>query len=129
VSGARLINRGWDGPAVVRDHRTLKRAGGEDNMPRVDLAMRGFERVAAAAFVGAEARDRRGRTTCLWQNKGIRSGAASEYSPRGRGFPAGTAKRAEGYPDNDCQRREPRFQGRSCGANMRSVGAEKAIAD
>ena len=56
-------------------------------------------------------------------------GATSEYSQRGRGFPAGTAKRAEGYPDNDCQRQESRFRGRSFGANMRPVGAKKAVAD
>ena len=56
MGGVRLINIGWNGPAVVRDHRTLKRTGGDDDVPCVDLAIGGFQRVAAAAFVGAEAR-------------------------------------------------------------------------
>jgi hypothetical protein len=84
----------------------------------VRISRENFERMAKAAVL----------TACGKIGASL-LGAASEYSQRGRGFPAGTAKRAEGYPDNDCQRREPRFQGRSCGANMRSVGAEKAIAD
>src|SRR5262249_6837614 len=67
--GVRLINAGWNVPAAVRDQRTLKRTGGEDNMPCVDLAIRGFQCVAAAAFVGPEARyfntsADRGRNLC-----------------------------------------------------------------
>jgi aryl-alcohol dehydrogenase-like predicted oxidoreductase len=51
------------------------------------------------------------------------------YSPLGRGFLTGTAKRAEEYPDNDYRRQEPRFQGKNFDANMRLVEAVKAIAD
>jgi len=51
------------------------------------------------------------------------------YSPLGRGFLTGTAKRAEDYPDNDYRRQEPRFQGENYDANMRLVDAVKAIAD
>ena len=50
------------------------------------------------------------------------------YSPLGRGFLTGTAKRAEAYPENDYRRQEPRFQGENYDANMRVVGAVKAIA-
>jgi len=51
------------------------------------------------------------------------------YSPLGRGFLTGTAKRAEDYPDNDYRRQEPRFQGKNFDANMRLVAAVKAVAD
>src|SRR5215510_14473573 len=51
------------------------------------------------------------------------------YSPLGRGFLTGTAKRAEEYPDNDFRRQLPRLQGKNFDANMRIVEAVKAIAD
>jgi aryl-alcohol dehydrogenase-like predicted oxidoreductase len=51
------------------------------------------------------------------------------YSPLGRGFLTGTAKRAEEYPDNDFRRQLPRLQGENFDANMRIVEAVKAIAD
>jgi aryl-alcohol dehydrogenase-like predicted oxidoreductase len=51
------------------------------------------------------------------------------YSPLGRGFLTGMAKRAEDYPDNDYRRQEPRLQGKNFDANMRIVEAVKAIAD
>jgi len=43
--------------AIVRNHRALKRTGGDDNMPCFDLAICGFERIISAVFVAAEAGD------------------------------------------------------------------------
>lgn len=51
------------------------------------------------------------------------------YSPLGRGFLTGTAKRAEDYPENDFRRTQPRFQGDNFDRNMKIVEAIRAIAD
>jgi aryl-alcohol dehydrogenase-like predicted oxidoreductase len=44
------------------------------------------------------------------------------FSPLGRGFLTGTAKRAEEYPEGDYRRGDPRFQGENFDANMRAAG-------
>jgi len=52
------------------------------------------------------------------------------FSPLGRGFLSGTARRAEEYPEGDFRRGDPRFQGANFDANMRAaavvgeIGAE-----
>jgi aryl-alcohol dehydrogenase-like predicted oxidoreductase len=53
------------------------------------------------------------------------------FSPLGRGFLTGTAKRAEEYPESDYRRGDPRFQGTNFDANMRaaSVVHERARAN
>jgi aryl-alcohol dehydrogenase-like predicted oxidoreductase len=51
------------------------------------------------------------------------------YSPLGRGFLTGVAKRAEDYPEGDSRRNQPRFQGNNFDKNMRVVNAIKSIAD
>ncbi len=50
------------------------------------------------------------------------------YSPLGRGFLTGEAKRAEDYPQDDYRRMQPRFQGENFDRNMTLVDAVKAIA-
>ncbi|KAI94952.1 aldo/keto reductase [Rhodomicrobium udaipurense JA643] len=50
------------------------------------------------------------------------------YSPLGRGFLTGTAKRAEEYPEGDFRRTQPRFEGENFDRNMKIVDAVKAIA-
>ena len=50
------------------------------------------------------------------------------FSPLGRGFLAGTAQRAEDYPETDYRRRDPRFQGANFDANMKAVAAVQAVA-
>ena len=50
------------------------------------------------------------------------------YSPLGRGFLTGTAKRAEDYPQDDYRRIQPRFQGENFDRNMKIVEAVKAVA-
>jgi len=50
------------------------------------------------------------------------------YSPLGRGFLTGTAKRAEDYPPDDFRRTQPRFQGENFDRNMKIVEAVQAIA-
>jgi aryl-alcohol dehydrogenase-like predicted oxidoreductase len=50
------------------------------------------------------------------------------FSPLGRGFLTGTAKRAEEYPEGDYRRGDPRFQGRNYDANMRAAGVVGEIA-
>ncbi|WP_419814379.1 aldo/keto reductase [Glacieibacterium sp.] len=50
------------------------------------------------------------------------------FSPLGRGFLAGAAKRAEDYPDTDYRKRDPRYQGENYDANMRAVEVVKAVA-
>jgi len=50
------------------------------------------------------------------------------YSPLGRGFLTGTAKRAEDYPRDDFRSRQPRFQGENFDRNMKIVEAVRAIA-
>jgi aryl-alcohol dehydrogenase-like predicted oxidoreductase len=51
------------------------------------------------------------------------------FSPLGRGFLAGTVKRAEEYPENDFRRGDPRFQGANFDANMRAVSLVRGIAE
>ena len=48
------------------------------------------------------------------------------FSPLGRGFLTGTARRAEEYPEGDYRRGDPRFQGANYDANMR---AAKVVAE
>ncbi len=50
------------------------------------------------------------------------------YSPLGRGFLTGTAKRAEDYPEGDFRRMQPRFQGENFDRNMKIVEAVQALA-
>ncbi len=50
------------------------------------------------------------------------------FSPLGRGFLTGTAKRAEEYPENDYRRSDPRFQGENFDANMRAASVVQNIA-
>jgi aryl-alcohol dehydrogenase-like predicted oxidoreductase len=48
------------------------------------------------------------------------------FSPLGRGFLTGTARRAEEYPEGDYRRGDPRFQGANYDANM---GAAKVVGE
>ncbi len=50
------------------------------------------------------------------------------FSPLGRGFLTGTAKRAEEYPEGDFRRGDPRFQGANFDANMRAAALVQQIA-
>src|SRR5204863_5325944 len=50
------------------------------------------------------------------------------FSPLGRGFLTGTAKRAEEYPEGDYRRGDPRFQGENFDANMRAAGLVGEVA-
>ncbi len=50
------------------------------------------------------------------------------FSPLGRGFLTGTAKRAEDYPEGDYRRGDPRFQGENFAANMRAADVVREIA-
>jgi aryl-alcohol dehydrogenase-like predicted oxidoreductase len=50
------------------------------------------------------------------------------FSPLGRGFLTGTAKRAEEYPESDYRHRDPRFQGRNFDANQRAAEAVRELA-
>jgi aryl-alcohol dehydrogenase-like predicted oxidoreductase len=50
------------------------------------------------------------------------------FSPLGRGFLAGTAKRAEEYPETDFRRRDPRYQGANFDANARAAAAVHDLA-
>jgi aryl-alcohol dehydrogenase-like predicted oxidoreductase len=51
------------------------------------------------------------------------------FSPLGRGFLTGTAKRAEEYPENDFRRNDPRFQGENYDANVRAASIVQKIAE
>jgi aryl-alcohol dehydrogenase-like predicted oxidoreductase len=51
------------------------------------------------------------------------------FSPLGRGFLTGTAKRAEEYPEGDYRRGDPRFQGENFDANMRAASVVRDVAD
>lgn len=51
------------------------------------------------------------------------------FSPLGRGFLTGTAKRAEDYPAGDYRCGDPRLQGQNFDANMRVVAIIRALAD
>jgi len=50
------------------------------------------------------------------------------FSPLGRGFLAGSVKRAEEYPEGDFRRGDPRFQGENFDANMRAAAVVREIA-
>lgn len=50
------------------------------------------------------------------------------FSPLGRGFLTGTAKRAEEYPEGDYRRGDPRFQGGNFDANMRAASVVQELA-
>jgi aryl-alcohol dehydrogenase-like predicted oxidoreductase len=50
------------------------------------------------------------------------------FSPLGRGFLTGTARRAEEYPEGDYRRNDPRYQGENFDANMRAAAALHELA-
>ena len=50
------------------------------------------------------------------------------FSPLGRGFLAGTAKRAEDYAPSDFRHRDPRLQGDNFDANMRAAAVVRELA-
>jgi aryl-alcohol dehydrogenase-like predicted oxidoreductase len=50
------------------------------------------------------------------------------FSPLGRGFLTGTAKRAEDYPEDDYRRGDPRFQGGNFDANVRAASVVQDVA-
>jgi aryl-alcohol dehydrogenase-like predicted oxidoreductase len=50
------------------------------------------------------------------------------FSPLGRGFLTGNAKRAEDYPEDDYRRGDPRFQGANFEANMRAASVVQELA-
>jgi aryl-alcohol dehydrogenase-like predicted oxidoreductase len=50
------------------------------------------------------------------------------FSPLGRGFLTGTAKRAEEYAEGDYRRGDPRFQGENFDANMRAASVVHELA-
>ncbi len=50
------------------------------------------------------------------------------FSPLGRGFLTGTAKRAEEYPEGDYRRGDLRFQGTNFDANMRAASVVQELA-
>jgi aryl-alcohol dehydrogenase-like predicted oxidoreductase len=50
------------------------------------------------------------------------------FSPLGRGFLTGTARRAEEYPEGDYRRGDPRYQGQNFDANMRAASAVHDLA-
>jgi aryl-alcohol dehydrogenase-like predicted oxidoreductase len=50
------------------------------------------------------------------------------FSPLGRGFLTGTAKRAEEYPEGDFRHGDPRYQGENFDANMRAASAVHQLA-
>jgi aryl-alcohol dehydrogenase-like predicted oxidoreductase len=51
------------------------------------------------------------------------------FSPLGRGFLTGTAKRASEYPEGDYRRGDPRFQDENYQANMRAASVVKEVAE
>jgi len=50
------------------------------------------------------------------------------FSPLGRGFLTGTAKRGEEYPEDDFRRGDPRFAGQNFDANMRAAATVRELA-
>jgi aryl-alcohol dehydrogenase-like predicted oxidoreductase len=50
------------------------------------------------------------------------------YSPLGRGFLAGSAKRAEEYPQDDFRRNIPKFHGTNFDANVKAAGVVRDLA-
>ena len=51
------------------------------------------------------------------------------FSPLGRGFLTGTAKRASEYPEGDYRRGDPRFQDENYDANMRAASVVREVAE
>jgi len=51
------------------------------------------------------------------------------FSPLGRGFLTGTAKRAEEYPENDYRHGDPRLQGKNFDANQHIVAVVRKVAE
>jgi aryl-alcohol dehydrogenase-like predicted oxidoreductase len=51
------------------------------------------------------------------------------FSPLGRGFLTGTAKRASEYPEGDYRRGDPRFQDENYAANMRAASVVREVAE
>jgi aryl-alcohol dehydrogenase-like predicted oxidoreductase len=51
------------------------------------------------------------------------------FSPLGRGFLAGTAKRAEEYPPSDFRHQDPRLQGANFDANMAAAQSVRELAE
>ena len=51
------------------------------------------------------------------------------YSPLGRGFLTGTARRAEEYPEQDYRRIDPRFQGSNYDTNSAAANVVRAVAE
>jgi len=49
------------------------------------------------------------------------------FSPLGRGFLTGTARRAEEYPEGDYRKGDPRYQGQNYDANQRAAAAVRAL--
>jgi aryl-alcohol dehydrogenase-like predicted oxidoreductase len=50
------------------------------------------------------------------------------FSPLGRGFLTGEAKRAEDYPEGDYRRMDPRYQGENFDANLRAATLVREVA-
>ena len=50
------------------------------------------------------------------------------FAPLGRGFLAGSARRAEEYPEGDYRRGDPRYQGENFAANMRAASTVRELA-
>jgi len=50
------------------------------------------------------------------------------FAPLGRGFLAGSVKRAEEYPEGDYRRGDPRYQGENFDANLRAASVVRDIA-
>src|ERR1700686_5307476 len=50
------------------------------------------------------------------------------FAPLGRGFLAGSVKRAEEYPEGDFRRNDPRYQGENFDANMRAASVVREVA-
>ena len=51
------------------------------------------------------------------------------FSPLGRGFLTGTAKRAEEYPEGDYRKGDPRFQGSNFDANVAAAAVVREVAE
>jgi aryl-alcohol dehydrogenase-like predicted oxidoreductase len=50
------------------------------------------------------------------------------FSPLGRGFLTGAAKRSEEYPEGDFRQGQARFQGENFDANMRATSVVRELA-
>ena len=50
------------------------------------------------------------------------------FAPLGRGFLAGSVRRAEEYPEGDYRRGDPRYQGANFDANMQAASGVRALA-